>query len=239
MNPAKKSEYNVHTFPAQKFSTVQCAKKTISQLLVGSVTDFGYIIPGHGLKGKHQIIKDDSDLRTMYAIYHGKRQITIWCTGKLNPATTITSKKRAHQVEEGTIDIMPKAKTAKIMLEVQVIMKKLQDKHGSKYSIKQYSAWAHMLQIESHKSYEEVPDLAYFGRNPKRVSQSPGATWSLSHLEPPGASGGQPPAIPVAPSRSECIDELTKWHALFEKGAITKQQYDNRQSKILADISKH
>ena len=38
--------------------------------------------------------------------------------------------------------------------------------------------------------------------------------------------------------RSECIDQLQKWHALLNSSAITKEQYEEFQSTILADIRK-
>ena len=36
--------------------------------------------------------------------------------------------------------------------------------------------------------------------------------------------------------RSECIDQLQKWHELLNCGAITQEQYDEFQDKILTDI---
>ena len=54
------------------------AEKYLSKFLVNTVFTFGYIIPGHGLKGKQQVINEDSDLKTMYAIHFGKREIVLW-----------------------------------------------------------------------------------------------------------------------------------------------------------------
>ena len=36
--------------------------------------------------------------------------------------------------------------------------------------------------------------------------------------------------------RSECIDQLDKWHALLEKGAISNTQFQELQQTILGDI---
>ena len=38
--------------------------------------------------------------------------------------------------------------------------------------------------------------------------------------------------------RSECIDQLEKWHRLMESGAISAQQYHELQQTILSDINK-
>ena len=42
----------MYKFSAQKLKDVESAKNCLQECLVGSVTTFGYIIPGHGLKGK-------------------------------------------------------------------------------------------------------------------------------------------------------------------------------------------
>lgn len=225
INASKKSEYAIHKFSAQKFPTVRSAKTFISQFLTGNVTNFGYIIPGHGLKGKQQVVKEDEDLQTMYAIHHGKRDIVMFCTGELKP--TAMSRKRAHnQDEENTCSTMPKSKTGKLMMEVQEIMEKLRQKHGSKYETEKFSAWAHMIQMGKHESYEVVPERAYFGRK-QRATQSSSAE----------------PAITSAPlnniqRRSECMDQLSKCHSLLDKGVITKEQHDTLLSRILDDIAK-
>jgi len=38
--------------------------------------------------------------------------------------------------------------------------------------------------------------------------------------------------------RTECIEQLQKWHKLMESGAITKSQYDELQCKLFYDIKK-
>ena len=36
--------------------------------------------------------------------------------------------------------------------------------------------------------------------------------------------------------RTECINQLDKWHMLLEKGAITSEQYQQLQGTIFGDI---
>ena len=38
-------------------------------------------------------------------------------------------------------------------------------------------------------------------------------------------------------TRSECIDQLDKWHQLMEKGTVTAEQYKENQD-IMNDIKK-
>jgi len=36
--------------------------------------------------------------------------------------------------------------------------------------------------------------------------------------------------------RSQCIEQLDRWHTLLEKGGITKEQYDELQATIFKDM---
>ena len=36
--------------------------------------------------------------------------------------------------------------------------------------------------------------------------------------------------------RSECIDQLTKWHKLMNGGAITKEEYEDMHKTIMGNI---
>ena len=39
---------------------------------------FGYVEPGHGAKGKHQKLMTIEDLRNMYKVYEGRKEILLW-----------------------------------------------------------------------------------------------------------------------------------------------------------------
>ena len=146
------------------------------------------------------------------------------------------------------------------MLEVQEIIQKLKQKHGSKYAAEKYNAWAHMINMGKHGSYEDAPDYAYFGRKQKlkAIQSTPAATASSSTSEnvpaiqpTPAASASssssehvpaiQPSVNSSSPldhinRRTECIDQLSKVFSLLDKGVITKEQYDTLQAKIMADM---
>ena len=97
----------------------------------------------------------------------------------------------------------------------------LEEKHESgKFSPEQIRAWAHMLHLKKHASYEEPPDKPFFrlkGSTSKAQGISPAKRITL---------------------RSECIDQLDKWHKLMEKGAISTEQYKDLQDTIMSDIKK-
>ena len=184
--------------------------------------DFGYVEPGHGLKGKKEWILDDGDLSTFKEICKGKKsgELTLWCHSKSEEKKAIKrprSKSPSGKAGSSRYD----AHTAK-MAEVDVIYKSLDSTHGTMYSSEQKRAWAHLIQLGKHSSQSVPPNKPFFQRTQDKVvavtdiqSRSPGKKVKI---------------------RSECIDQLQKWHSLLHSGAITKEQYEEFQSTILTDI---
>ena len=98
---------------------------------------------------------------------------------------------------------------AQKLQEVEKIVDDLREKHAAKYSIEQLNAWAHLLHVGKHNSYETFPNLPYFGKRKSGTDDS-----------------GKAKSITCSPSKhlglcGECIEQLSNWHALLEKGAIS------------------
>ena len=91
-----------------------------------------------------------------------------------------------------------------------------------------------------YDSYDNPPDLPYFvGRKSARNSTA-GSTSVLASATLPQST---PTPQPQSPGkriryRSECMDQLTKWHSLMEKGIITQEPYQGFVGTILNDIKK-
>ena len=49
-----------------------------ADLIQGNNIQFGYIVPGHGMKGKQRPIESPEDLTMMSNEYKGKRCILLW-----------------------------------------------------------------------------------------------------------------------------------------------------------------
>lgn len=62
---------------------------------------------------------------------------------------------------------------AKKLSDVEELVKKLTEKHQSKYTVEQMNTWAHMIHMGKHKSLDEPPSVPYF-KKPKKVSESNG-----------------------------------------------------------------
>ena len=106
------------------------------------------------------------------------------------------------------------------MNEVKEIVEKLSGNHDS-FTPEQLRAWAHMIHLKKHSSYDTPPNKPFFG------SKKGGTSGSSVCVHSPGKRINM---------RSQCIDQLDKWHALMEKGAISSKEYGELQKTILDDI---
>ena len=100
-----------------------------------------------------------------------------------------------------------------------------------------------MIEMGKHDSIMQAPKKRFFQSrsdsegspqiyksDPSISGDKPSATTSKSASFP---SPGKRVSI-----RTECIDQLQKWHSLLDCGAINKEQYEELQKTILSDIRK-
>lgn len=244
-----KSDYDVAELNNQdKYESVDDIKQAISESVDSHVEigKVGYILPGHGMKGRKCELEVDEDLNEMYALCTGKRArtctIRLWCNLATNSGSSKTqkSKKRKHSQDEE--DPVPQSKRAVIQRkieEVEDIVAKLKEKHGNAFKVEQLNAWAHMIQIGKHCSLETPPDLPYFvGRKVSQPTSSKSATTesdvaSIDKAGPSCLSPGKRVHL-----RSECIDQLSRWHSLKESGGISSDEYNELRKNIIGDIGK-
>ena len=55
---------------SQRFTSTDEVKEDLSELLSTQVEQLGYIVPGHGLKGRQQSLLSSEDLDQMYQDYN-------------------------------------------------------------------------------------------------------------------------------------------------------------------------
>ncbi len=203
---------------------------------------FGFMVPGHGVKGKQLAIDIDEDVSRMYQQYRGRKEIVLWVKiqskTKKQPIKGTCGQKRLSVSEDGSNAKSPPIKKAKKdtlpqkggpnygkhlqkMSELDDIVEELNAKHqdSGKYTAEQIRVWAHMLQMQKHDSYVYPPAKRFF----------------KSGKDAPKVQEGLSPAKRLN-MRTECIDQLDKWHSLMERGAITAEQYKEYQDTILADM---
>lgn len=232
INPQMKKDYTMAK--ADKFASEELSLCEMRELILSSFPDdiphpcedkleFGYIEPGHGLKGKKEWILDEKDLKQFLEKYRSKKmkEFTVWCHSQ-GTKDGKTSKKSKSSTDSSKRPSRYDAHTAK-MSKVDDLYKKIDEKHGAAFSPEQKRAWAHMMELGRHDSIDCPPK--------KRFFKSQTASESIPNGQSLYSSPGRRVKV-----RSECIDQLQKWHSLFDSGAITKEQYDELQCKILSDI---
>ena len=138
INPGGKGGYERHALESHsvfieisklKESLLSSCKHYIEK---GKELQFGYIVPGHGKKGKQLEVTSNKDLQEMYQRYKKKREIMLWIkqTRKRprsendNPSGD-SCRKTSRSNYTGQLDKMA---------EVDEILDKLVKKHGETYS---------------------------------------------------------------------------------------------------------
>ena len=224
MDCKRKSNFEVLQLKTRlKFKRLDDIKQQVLEDLKDKVSEplsqIGYIEPGHGLRGKQRWLASDDDLDKMYEMYK-KGEITLWCFG----GSKEDIRKRTLSEDDANSNKRSRYEChmADKMAEVDKIQDELREKHSGKYSEEQLRSWAHLIQMKKHESLEKAPDKPFWrtkkAADLRRTSSvSPGKRISL---------------------RGQCVDQLLKWHELLEKGAITKEQYDDFHATIMEDVKK-
>ncbi len=250
MNQGRKSEYTMQKMSLNQFTTLEEMKQSLTRMLKFPVENFGYIEPGHGLRGRQQWMVQDGDLHEMYKSYNKRREILLWCVrpsarcGTNHPGSD--SRKRNGSAGPSEASQPPKVRRttcSQKIKDVEGIMEQLKEKHGQRYITEQLSCWAHLYHMEKHGSLEVPPNLPFFSGSkkktaPQEVEQPPTPKTSVS-TQPTGQA--QSLCVGISPTkrvnlRSESIKQLVDWHSLLEKGGISKEQYDDMQQAILKDM---
>ena len=201
----------------------------------------GYIEPGHGLRGKQRWLNEDSDLTELYTLYHtvNRKEILLWCFApkpfpESNQQDLRVPGPSKRQQSNGK-DLGPMQKKSKDYenvltkaAEVELISSKLEEKHEhGKYTPEQYNAWAHLIHMKKHSSYENPPNKRFFGGHSKKEADSEMDV---------GVSKGMSPGKKKIELRGQCIEQMLKWHELLDKGGISQDQYHKLQTSIMDDI---
>ena len=239
INRLKKSEYSIRRLRGycSKFQSVHELKDKLRETLSDSASGdvVGYIEPGHGAQGKQRLVKHSDDLTDMYSSYGKKLDILLWCYDKAEPnKDRAASRKRPlSPANSGSSQASKRESCSRKIEEVEKVLKKLQDKHGSDYSVEKLNAWAHLIQMGKHGSYDSPPDLPYFKRSTKGKTKD---AHGKNEEEPAVRLVTISSPVKRLAFRTECIEQLSKWHTLLERGGITQQQYDEVKGTIMSDM---
>lgn len=104
---------------------------------------------------------DEDDIKKMNEVHGSKKnkEICLWCysgdeeSGKSRSRSNSPKAKRRSSRYDGHVSKMSK---------VDEIFQKLDDTHKNKFTPEQKRAWAHMIELGKHDSYDEPPNNVSF-----------------------------------------------------------------------------
>ena len=224
---------------------------------------FGYIIPGHGVKGKQQTVESSDDISEMYDQYRGRKEIIIWIKVISTHATSQRkqpgSKSRKYSTNMSAMDDDDDDDDDDIT-EPQIKRKKSSGDGGALSTVPKVRGSNYTNHLKKMSEVECIIDDLEKRHESGKYSAEQIRVWA--HMIQMGKhdSYDNPPSKrffksskPVAPEtctlegispskrlnmRSELIAQLDKWHALMERGAISMDQYTELQATILKDIKR-
>ena len=152
-------------------------------------TCFGFIQPGHGAKGRQVVIERDEDLPSMYDVHKGRKQILLWIKVKRkHPSRDIPDKTAKKPCGETGSNYQGHLKHLTV---VEQIVADLEEQHKDMYTPEQIRAWAHMIHMKKHSSYNEPPLKPFFknGKSKQILVPPPTSTLSPAKMAWPSREG--------------------------------------------------
>ena len=165
-------------------------------------------------------------LKVQYEDYKGKNEVLLWFyipSGNVHHGGGSSRVRSRSPVKKKT--------QSNYQNKVEAVVVKLKEKHSGKYPEEKIRMWGHLIQMGKHASYDDPPNLPFFRKDKRSVASSCNPTENV----PRNPSQGVSPSKRLQ-MRSQCIEQLGRWHTLLEKGGITKGQYDELQATIFQDM---
>ena len=89
-------------------------------------------------------------------------------------------------------------------------------------------------------AHVEPPDYPFFKKPKDKIKNAVSTDATTSAVASAATCSSLAAGSPTkrVGLRAQCIDQLSKWHALFTAGAIDEAQYGELKETILGDIKK-
>ena len=174
INPKIKRDYRIVKVKRQEVYTLETIQEVIESYT--SNTEFGYVEPGKGLKGKREWIFSEEDVKSMVQKHKKKKELHLWCyddsVSTSTQSKTLGKSSKSHSPEHGPETKRPRTTKydcyVKKLAKVDEIFKELDKKHHGKLSAKQLNAWAHLVQSRKYASLDVSPDMPFLGGRRKQ-----------------------------------------------------------------------
>ena len=248
MSAKKKSDYVVQNLHLNsKISSLESLKEEVLSKCNDRISidsGFGYIEPGHGVKGKQRWLMCDDDVGEMYSLHDGKKEILLWSyaqnsdQGSKRPRSSIDPEEGSSVPKRSKYD-----KQIDKLREVDEIEDKIRSKSEGKYTEEQIRMWAHLIHMKKHTSYDEPPNKRFWkskstnagpaGATPTRATSSGATATGATATKDVSASPGKRITL-----RGQCIDQLIRLQQLFDQGGLTIEQYTEMKEGIMKEVKK-
>ena len=245
---------------------LQCLREEILEQLGKGVIKFDLKFDVGWFSGSHKIsFTDGDDLRAELKRIRTKGK-SLWCDGQrenIPPCDAVVSIDSDSDCELGPAPKKQKtnALDAKV-LRINKLADELQQKHGDRCDRVQYKFWAEALDVKKHDSMEFPPDGPIWGsKKSRKLPTQSGVNEMASaftHMANSVASAFRPctPNEIVTPTKEnkqkvsgmgispgkkidlqeKLLRQIDMIHQMFEKGAITSQQYEQRRDNFMAQL---
>ncbi len=221
---------------------------------IPSMVDFqvGYL-EGRGNQ-KRWIVRAEDLVKMYESVYEGD-VIKLWCEGKGKEQSSCSRKRKTDDEEER------QSKRDKKEEHEREIRDKLEEKHGTTYSVPQYSLWAKFIKMGRHESYETPPPIPLLtgtqkGRPQRKEAVSDviigAATAFAQALKPSSPSMPSTPSTPPSKSvpptslspnnqanlRRRYLEDLRTLSQLHDDGVLTSEEFQEQKDKLLLGLRK-
>ena len=263
-HPSRKRESKIYmlNLNLSKMKTLKSLQEEILDQLGKSVIKFDLKLDVGWLSGSRRInFTDGDDIRSELKCIKSKSK-SLWCDGQRkkipadsNTVVTIDSDSDGEDLPAPKKQKM-NALDAKV-LRVDKLANELQQKHGDKCNKIQYKLWAEALDVKKHDSKEFPPDGPIWGS--KKSKKAPGGVSEMAsaftHMANSVASAFQPSNVKevttptketkqsmgISPGKKidlqdKLLRQIDMIHQMFEKGAVTSQQYEKRRDSLIAQL---
>ena len=141
--------------------------------------DVGYFKGGRG--SPKVLIKSEEDLNSTYETNLNEQEISLWCLGseKEDGATSVSNNNISNKRKLPNADDKQGSKGKAIRDEIEDIFTRSMVLTCNEAQLR---LWANMLQIGTHRDYDEPPKVLMFGVTAKTGTKSPCLAEALSSV---------------------------------------------------------
>lgn len=266
INPTCKREYKCFNLILHDLSsiTLRSLKEEVLEQLGKNVICFDLKFDIGYMKGAQKISFSQADAMGEVMQKVVSKGYKLWCEGIDSRKRSVEVLSVISDEEDDAKQKGKKLKTNSFEernLKIAEMADKLKEKHGHDYNMVQYKFWAETLLNKRHQSWETPPAGFIWGKpkEPKR-SKMEGSTENViksvgdmaiqiaTVMKSTSSSPSTPEkavssTVGISPGRKidmqgKLIQQLELIHNMFERGAVTIEQFEQRRMSIMKQLEK-